>query len=456
MRLHLPVGPEHAPKQGLFNEAERKRFISMSVVLAMVVGMMVYGWFQAVGERKAKSEFDAGLAEAPEAVIITPRIDLAELESLTGDATPEQRVLIESGALEELFTPARMLSADHFEPMNGRDLTAELAARIVASPGEYRGQLFRAYGVIEAIDAFDGGGTAHYRGRLRLEDGGTAWFALLKLPTDWGKVGQFVRVDGLLLKVYRGQTEAGRWVDAPLLVSRQAERAYPRMEPVTALDPMVFADVQDDSAEGITGQPFFPFWTLVSYAQNVPEGAIDWDAAPVLDKEIMEAIFEDGSEWRAKPVRIPGSEVLAIWHLAQPENPVRIPRMIEGWAGNWDWGRVIKFSAPVGTTELKRNDYMTARGFFLKNLSYEPRDGGVAVVPYFVLHSFESHTPVRQENPMSVVFGLVAIGVLVLVGLVYVSLMRDRRKANELQAELIRRRRARRAQRDQGPQPQEV
>jgi hypothetical protein len=212
---------------------------------------------------------------------------------------------------------------------------------------------------------------------------------------------------------------------------------------------MVFANVEDDSAEGITGQPYDPFWQLLAYARDVPPEALDWQSVPELDVDRLNELFGDASPWRAEPFRIPPSEVLGIWHEAQTENPARIDRLGKGWASNARWAKggpfkLIQFVTPLDTTGLRRGDWFTGTGFFLKNLSYEPRDGGVAVAPYFVLHSIEPYVPPEAPS-LAPLFAGIGIGMLALFVLIFVALMRDRRKANQLQEELRRRRRARRA-----------
>ena len=449
MRLNLPIGPEHAPERGLFNESERKRFVMLSVLLVMVLGMFVWSWFK--GARKLGSTAaDAPKIEAPRVELVLPTIDAGSLRAKTADATPEERVILETPALEEILRVSRLIGPDHFEPMGGRALTPEVAAELEADSAAHRGELFRAYGVIEAIEAFDGAGSgasAHYRGRLRLEGGGSAGFAVLALPDDWGQVGHFARLEGLFLKQYREQA-GGSWVEAPFLVGRRLDRAYPDLGEVGPLDRMVFQDVGDDSATEITGLPFEPYWMLVASARDMAEDTVDWEAAPLLDAKALTEVFEYGKVWRGAPFRIPPSEIQAIWHQAQPENPARIGRMVEGWAGNWDWMRnsvgVIRFVCPVDSTGLRQKDWFTARGFFLKNLAYEPRDGGIAVAPYFVIHSFEPFTPPEPAS-LGGVFALIAVGLILLGGAIFFALVRDRRKTAELQEELRRRRRARRA-----------
>jgi hypothetical protein len=322
-----------------------------------------------------------------------------------------------------------------------------------------RGALFRARGWIEQIEAVDTGAksTAHYRGRLRLEGGGQAWIAVLALPDAWGEVGDFVRVDGLFLKIYRSRTSEGEVVEAPFLVGPRAVQSFAAIGAVTQLAPNEFQFVEDDSPAGITGQPFDEYWTLVSYALNGADD-VDWSSAPLVDGETLAKIYADGDAWRGVPVRIPPAELMDIWDQSQDENPARISKLAEGWAGNWEWARqangVIRFVAPFERGELRRGDAFTARGFFLKNLAYEPAQGGMAMAPFFVLHSIEGFAPV-ENNTWTVIFGVMAASLVLIASLFFAGVMRDRKKAAQLQEELRRRRRARREKRDADAQPQQ-
>lgn len=449
MKLHLPIGPEHAPERGLFNDYERKRFVMLTALLVMVIGMFVWGYLKS-GPLVATVEDEREEDERPEVQLVLPEVDREGLNRAARDATAEERVILETPALEQALATARRIGPDHFEPMGGRRLTPEVAAELVADPSAHRGDLLRAYGTIEAIDAFDAGGeaTAHYRGRMRLEGGGAVWFAALMLPDDWGEVGQFVRLDGLFVELYRGQGKGGAWIDAPLIAGKRLVRAYPELGPLPELEPMVFAGVEDDSLQGISPQLFEPFWQLLAHARDLPPDAIDWEAAPLLDAATLQEVYRNGDAARAQPFRIPPCQVIAVWHEAQPENPARIGRLVKGWASNGDWVRgeakLIQFVAPLDTTELRRRDWFTGTGFFLKNQAYEADKIPVAIAPYFVLHSLEPY--VQPEAPsLAPLFAAIGIGMLALFVLIFVALMRDRRKAQQLQEELRRRRRARRA-----------
>jgi heme exporter protein D len=334
--------------------------------------------------------------------------------------------------------------------MGGSSMDAERAAAVVADPAAYRGRLFRLRGWIEELSTFDPGArsAAHYRGRLRLEGGGDVWFTVVALAEARG-VGDFVRIDGLFLKVFRGRGAAGTWVEAPMIVGPRAVQSFPELPPVTELALEALRFVEDDGLDGISGQPFAEYWTLISYARNVEPGAIDWKSAPVLDRDLILEVRQDGSRWRGVPIRIPPAELFDIWDQAQDENPLRIDKLVEGWAGNEHWARtttgLIRVVGPFPRGDLRRGDQFTANAFFLRNFAYERNDGNLAIAPFFVLHSIARHVP-RQDNTWTMIFTSIAMGLVIVVCLTFVGVMRDRKRTQKLQDELRRRRRARRAQ----------
>ena len=94
---------------------------------------------------------------------------------------------------------------------------------------------------------------------------------------------------------------------------------------------------------------------------------------------------------------------------------------------------------------------MYARGFFFKNLAYEPREGGLRVAPRLVLVSLDEYTP-GENNAMRYLFIAVSVGTALLVGAIFLLTARDRRSSERMRQDMIRRRRSRRA--NDGPEPQ--
>jgi preprotein translocase subunit YajC len=450
-----PPSMTPAPERGLFNPGERKRmrWLLFAFLLVLVTfAVMLQKENQRRREEAALQQAEQSRREPElETVVVTPEIRVELLRATARDGTPEERLLIEPDVLRLAFADTRLVNDRLFEPMGGGPLLPDTVRELVGSPDPARGQLFRAHGWADQLSSYEAAGDlpAHTRGRLRLEDGGHAFFAVLGVPEGGLVEDDFVRVDGIFTEVVRREGDSpGSWIEGPLLVGPRAVSAYPRLGPVTELDPASFDEVTDDSiAEGISGQPFYPYWELVAYVRDLPENAVDWSQTPVLDRETMAALAMDGASFRAKPVRLPVSQIMDSWVQAQKDNPLRIERLTEGWIGNEQWfgpaNGVIRYVSPFVRPDIRRKDEVLARGFFLKNLAYEPSKGGVAIAPFFVMQTLETYTPVEDTAWRKILMGFT--GFLVLLGvLIFVLLRRDRRRSAELQEELLARRRARR------------
>ncbi len=447
----VPSGRPSAPEEGLFTRSQSTRMRRLLVALVLVIScyFALRSW---EGSRRPDSAAEdrsrEGSAEA-RAALVTPQVDAQRLRALALDDTPEQRVLLEPEALAEAFDQASHLEDQLFVPMGGVVLDASSWDELLARSVENRGRLFRARGVIEDLRACEAtdGLPAHFRGSLRLEDGGRAAFAVEHEPGGGLLAGDFVRLDGLFVKVVRHEGDGpGGWIEAPLLVGPRFVRSWPRLAPILRLDPQDFAEVDDDDLSGIGAQPFDAFWMLVGYARDLPEGAVDWNVAPVLDREAIAALALDGGRFRGRPMRLPVSQVMESWIQEQPENPLRVERLSVGWLANQEWigptKGLVQFVSPVVHADLPRDTHVLAHGFFLKNLAYEPELGGISVAPFFVLHSLEVFTPATDApwtTMMLVIAGLVLASSLA----IFLLLRRDRRRSAELQEELRLRRQAR-------------
>jgi len=390
-----------------------------------------------------------------EPVLAFPELDVARVESLVHDTEPADRVILESEAADLVLDTARRYTPRHFDTPATRELDAGVVAELEAGPAAARGKPFRARGRIVALR--ERTGAAHEEqllGQLELEDGSSAYFLVLSVPEHAAEVGGFVRVDGLFLKIYSSEDpiQPGTWNDGPLLVGPKAERSWPGLGRVTHLDLSVFDDVRDADLAPAPGSeprlvsetPAEPFWSLMAYARDVPEGAIDWESAPVLDQRLLDQLLEDPASYRGLAVRIPISRLQDGRVCLAGENPARMERYMQGWIGNTTWKNVIHFRTPVLRPDLMIRDLVYGRGFFLHDFSYQSAERGLRVAPVFVLQSLDRLVPTTSVVLKRIPWLIAGIGI-VLVGLFVVLTRRDRRRASELHEELVRRRRARRA-----------
>ena len=431
-----------------FSKGEKTRLLLMAGLFVLVVSVILVT-LNVGNKMSAEEEGDLPPEiEVVEEEVFVPEIDVARIEGLVKDAEPADRVVLEPEAVDTLMDPARRITEVSYEAMGIRDLDAGLIVAIAERPGEHRAQAFRARGWIDTVRERRRGATeaVDHLGRLVLEDGSVAYFLTRSLP-EKAIVGDFVRLDGLFLKVFSDESaeEAGTWLEGPLLVGRRAIRSFPDIGEVTELDEGRLLGLTDDTLDGgFTRVPFDEMWHVMAYARDVPEGAIDWEAVPELSREWIVDLQADGRLYRGKSFRIPVSRLQAITSLKAGENPAREERYTDGWIGNTTWRNVIHFRAPSEYPDLRMKDFVFGRGFFLKNFAYAPRDGDIHVAPVFILTDLQRYE--GQLHPSYVAFPWIAAGVFVALLLLFsVLLTRDRRSAETLQRRLLERKRARRA-----------
>ena len=455
MRLGNSLGGK--PPEGLFSGKERFRLLAMAIGAVVLGVLLVY-----LRARRGGQSASADVPETPfeSDVIIAPKIDREALAGLVADARTEDRVILEGAALEAAFAESSPLRDAVFEPLGGRVLDESTRAELLRAPSEHRGDVYRVYGRVRDVQQLASSESGNTRNllRLELEDGsGDAFAGVMLSPHDGmgggaggrpPRLGDFLRFDGLFLKLFRDDTPQG-WIEGPLLVGPRVVPSFPRIEPVRELPPGFFADVRDDNMiDGSSGLPTEEYWSLISYVKNLEEGQVDWASTPLLDNETISQIFADGTEWRGKPVRFPVCMVLSLYQDAANENPIRLERLTHGWFGHQPWAgqaKLVNFVSPFEFPEVhQRTTQVTARGFFFKNVAYQPKYGGVAIAPFFVIHSmdvFESTQPVGLVHLMWFVGGALVLIVVVIVAL----LRRDHARSRALQEDLLRRRRMRRA-----------
>ncbi len=448
MKFKLP----NAPTSGGLATGEKRRLGFLIGGFVVVTGILLSALFKArePGQREApRAVVDESVVQEP--LLAVPELDLARLAALVHDADPADQVVLESEAADLVLAAARRYTPRHYAELAAPELTAAGIAALAAEPSAARGKPFTARGRIVGLRAR--AGAAHedqFLGRLELEDGSTAHFLVLSVPEHAAEVGGFVRVDGLFLKLFSTEDELtpGTWQPGPLLVGARAERSYPSLGQVTVLDLGAFDEVEDadlttDPPRIVADTPAEPFWRLMAYARDLPEGAIDWSRAPTLDQRLLDQLLENPSEFRALPVTLPISRLQDGRVRLAGENPARMQRYMQGWIGNNTWKGAIQFRSPVLRPELVVTDLVYGRGFFLHDFSYESSERGLRVAPVFVLQTLEHLVPKTSTTLAGIAWFVAGLGAF-LAGLFAILARRDKRRSAEFEQELVRRRRARR------------
>ena len=447
--------PGATPDQHVgFSRSEKRRLMFLSIGLALVIIAV------ALGTLKARGSADPVQRDLPEFAdplpsdeVELPVIDVARFEELVRDARDVDRVVLESEAVAETLDIVRALTTRHFDAWETPELGDATIEALIADPAPSRMKPFSLRGWVASVRTRRPTLTSpdEFLCRVVLEDDSTAYFLTPVMPKSFID-GDFVRLDGLFLKVYKDETEeSGTWVEGPLLIGPRAIRSFRGFGEVARLNETRLLGVTDDvlvNPDGTPGKwtttiPFEPLWYMMAYTRDVDASTIDWANAPEIDQPMLDELSRNGAAYRGQPFRFPLSRLQHATVKRADENPARIEHYTEGWIGNVMWKNVVHFKAPFENRDARLRDYATAQGFFLKNFAYESSREGLRVAPLFVLHSVKIIDP--SPDP---VFALIAyaMGILTFLALVlfFFLLMRDRRRSRALQEQLIQRRRARR------------
>lgn len=444
-QFKMPGG--NAPTDPTFSKGEKRKLIAMGAGVVLMIGAFWYS-------RRGSGDLDdPGLPlDAIEQItdaIVLPDLDPAAIDALVNDADTLHRVELEGPAVDALLFDARTLTPRHYAELETPLLKSDDVASLLSNPAPQRTKPYSMRGNVTGMRERRGNslGETEYIGRMELESGEVAYFLVL----DYPELASYVRVDGLFLKIYSEESRevSGQWLDGPLFVGAKAIRSYPELAEVSSPDFGLYGQVEDCNLSidppVIVGQPDFDaWWHMMAYAKGLGEDAVDWDAAPDLDRDMMNVILADPAAWRGKPVVFPKLRILDGRVVSAGENPARIERYTTGWGGSWNWPAPIRFHYPDGSQPVGRHDMADARGFFLQIHSYKSKGHALSAAPIFVLANLDYWESV--EDPIFAYMGYLMIGLGGLLSVSFVFLLRrDKRRSRRLQEDLVRRRRARRA-----------
>jgi hypothetical protein len=383
--------------------------------------------------------------------LIVPTFDASVLAGEVLDAREGDRVLLQRETLDPLLEYTRSFHSAHFLALGVRALEADLRAALESDPEAHRALPYFVRGWIEEVEQRVGSeGEREFHGRLLLEDRSFAHFISKAMPVG-AIIGDFVRFDGLFLKLFRSEGEEG-WVEGPLLVGPRLIHSWAQPEEVDR--DAIFSklgQIRDDTiAGGITGlggETYDAQWLLMDSIVRLGDDGIDWAAAPELNDETLVGIMTEGAAWRGAPFRLPIARSMDLWTTAPGENPARVEKVTMGWIGSWTWvnnkSAVLHYIMPEDAGHLRGCELVSAHGYFIKNFAYETRDGDLRVAPFFVLSHIEEFIPAPDHTGRYIGIGLSAITITTIL-LIVLGLRRDKRRAAEFQADMVRRRRARR------------
>lgn len=425
----------------------RKLLIMSGGVVFLVVALFTMN--SKLGMRGGDSETEQQVEEVADDISV-PEVDVPALAALVSDKTEAGRDIQEEEGREFLLDYTSRLAEPHYRALEAPFLDLEISAQIAAAPDDWRGKHVRLRGHLQDMrKKARPDGRSYYDGTLILDDGSPAHFVVERLWREDLELGKSVRIDGVVMKVFRSQA-GSELVEAPLVVGREAVRSYPALytENVGPFTESELANITNDGLmNGVGKLPFYEKWKLMGRAANSADD-VDWDSVPILTRELLMEYLENGDDYRGTPVRL-SPEGVALLNKSTDlagENPARIERFTDGWISENSWQSVVgavRFMGPFDAP-YEQNDQtvVVGNGFFFKNHSFESMKLGLRVGPVFVFANMDV-LPRPEEKIVGYLMYGVAAGSVGLGIFIFLLLRRDAKSSSEFQKRLSARKRRR-------------
>lgn len=437
------------------NTSDRKRLVGMGFALIVIVGAIGYTYLK--GREKLSVEAppldDFSINES----VAIPELNVEELETLTRDAKPEQRVLLEGKALDLVLANIRRLTEGHYDALTRGSLEGAVRDEVVADPTEARGDTFTARGWLRGLHERQRTASSppEFHGRIVDENGDVTYFVVDEKPRTGIVDVDYLRLDGRFLKIFSEEDpeQPGTWIEAPLLVGTTLTLSRPQIPFVAELDKAyLISEIEHDDVvtdeHGVPmiarhAPPYDALWHTMAWGRD-GSSKIDWDAAPELSRDVIEDIKYHPNEYVGQVFRFPVCRLQGARVRRAPENPARLDEYTEGWLGNNTWKTLVHFWSPTPNRDLAMRDYVNARGVFVRNFAYSSNNKGVQIAPMFIVTEIASFTPVGDPIFRKMVIGI-SLASIALTALFVIVLIRDRKRAAATQEATTAKRRARRA-----------
>jgi hypothetical protein len=436
------------------------RIIAMGVLLAALVWVTFF-------QSSSGTNLGSGPPIAPVQVAI-PKID-QELLRTARDAEHGDRLVLEPDPLAHLLEKTIDIVPSVAEALGKPEQPVPIA-HLRTSPQTYRGAYLWYTGRLTYLSPGKSGhpvtGYRIHEGALETQDGETVLFRVSLPPRV--QVDDFVRIEGFFLKL-RDSAANPRADMAPLLVGPELFPDYPPWDPVTELDPEVFAPIQDgivvdgvwvdeqDAARTLDESEDIPLWTLASYANARRGGAEDtlghWRGIPAfVTKDQLDEV-KRGEVAAGTPFRLLGTFVMARWFAARP-NPAGIRYWSQAWIQIRDLGgKIVPVWIPRKVEGYQFNQSLEVRAYYLRRFIYDLQNqDGKAFTPLFVAADLDRFSA-GPEHPMTkwAKAGFAA-AVAALIALFFFIARRDGKASAVHEQEMIERRRKRRAKANAAPE----
>lgn len=274
--------------------------------------------------------------------------------------------------------------------------------------------------------------------------------ATFSVPPDAFKVGDWVRVEGYLMKLRDVPYPLGLQ-SAPLLVGREMFPDYEDWPPVTELDRELLGGIDDSSAfmgdlpsRWIEDDQTEELWHLGAFVRDTADqhDLADWrKVEPLAIGEVYERIVRNEIP-RGERMRIFGT-LIRRRTIVAPPNPANIKYWTTAWVQTSSFGgHLIPIWVPGEVGPLPRRAQLEVRGYYYRWYVYDAERKRIRI-PLFIapdLHTFDLET----DKTMGVVGGSIAgVATLALLFLIW-SQRRAAKRSEQHSRDMDARRRRRR------------
>lgn len=425
---------------------DRRRLIAMGAAGVLALALFV------VLELANQAPEPAQVEDAPNDLssLAYQKADQAALAEIK-DGTLAEQVVLEARPAAHLAAIARTLLPSILQRLGEPAFPFEEAA---PRSGALRGELFRIRGtVIESGLRTRGADADAECWTVLRSDGGHEFVHISVIaPERSFAPGDWALADGYFLK-FHSLPVGGERRSLPLFFGCTIQSSVPRAAPASAPDLALLAQVVDTPMHVESSPDMDATWHLCNVAATLRQDPAALEAAfadaPWLSPELLAKFNETPEAYRAAAVRVGGSVFHGSRRVAG-ENPVREQFLSEGWLRNSNYGEYPILVRTPGRFEWEKvQSAWEFRGWFQQMWAYEDGDlnkdgkGNWRRVPLIV---FADAFPIHAEAPpvasqvVWLVFGLL----LVLGAILWVMVLRDRKRAQEAEQHLLARRRQRR------------
>jgi hypothetical protein len=364
----------------------------------------------------------APLEPSPTTVVAVPQLD-RDLLATAQDATREQRLLLEPEPLRHLLAKSIDVGPTVAAALGMPETPVPLPA-VQGDAARWRGSWLFYEGQLEALAGPREGhpirGYSIYEATVRLADGGAVMAAFSTPPEASIQPGQWVRIEGYLLKL-RDTTYPTRIEQAPLLVGRAIQPDYDDWGPVTALDTELLAAIDDSSwwpgdlmSRSVEQDQTPALWHLAAFVRDTRQQrtAAEWRRIGTLNTHDVHEKLKEGELPRGTPMRIFGPLIQRAT-LAAPSNPAGIKWWTVAWVQVREYGGgvLVPIWIPHRVRELPERAQLEVHGFYYRWFAYDTLQNERRRTPLFVaadLDLYDLHID-RTMQSIGWVLGSVAV-----------------------------------------------